>query len=286
MDVRDKIYINGSWVPSSGTGTLEVIDSTTEEVMATIPEGTLRTWTGPSGRRRPPSRPGRPPLTRREPRPWCRIGEALAARTDEIARSSRTKWACPSLWQAEFRSGFRRARSRRRTGGLVVPLGRGDRNSLVRTRAGRRSRRHHPVELPPLQIALKVPGPRAGLPPSSSSQARSPAERVRAGRGHSRGRPARGRVQPRHRRRPVVGEAIVSHPLVDMVSFYRLDPRRQADHGAGLPNVKRVALELGGKSANILLDDADFERRYQPTLRLLPELGSDLFRPHPHARAP
>ena len=40
MDVRDKIYINGSWVASTGTGTLEVIDSTTEEVLATIPDGT------------------------------------------------------------------------------------------------------------------------------------------------------------------------------------------------------------------------------------------------------
>ena len=40
MDVRDKIYINGSWVASTGSGTLDVIDSTTEEVMATIPEGT------------------------------------------------------------------------------------------------------------------------------------------------------------------------------------------------------------------------------------------------------
>ena len=40
MDVRDKIYINGAWVPSTGTGTLSVVDSTTEEVLATIPEGT------------------------------------------------------------------------------------------------------------------------------------------------------------------------------------------------------------------------------------------------------
>ena len=40
MDVRDKIYINGEWVASTGTGSLEVIDSTTEEVLATIPEGT------------------------------------------------------------------------------------------------------------------------------------------------------------------------------------------------------------------------------------------------------
>ena len=40
MDVRDKIYIDGAWVPSTGKGTLEVIDSATEEVFGTIPEGT------------------------------------------------------------------------------------------------------------------------------------------------------------------------------------------------------------------------------------------------------
>src|SRR6202453_3689335 len=40
MLVRDKIYINGAWVPSTGKGTLEVIDSATAEVFATIPEGT------------------------------------------------------------------------------------------------------------------------------------------------------------------------------------------------------------------------------------------------------
>jgi len=40
MLVRDTIYINGAWVPSTGKGTLEVIDSATEEVFATIPEGT------------------------------------------------------------------------------------------------------------------------------------------------------------------------------------------------------------------------------------------------------
>ena len=38
--VRDTIYINGAWVPSTGTGTLPVTNSTTEEVMGTIPEGT------------------------------------------------------------------------------------------------------------------------------------------------------------------------------------------------------------------------------------------------------
>ena len=39
MQVRDKIYIDGAWVPSAGTSTINVINSTTEEVMGTIPEG-------------------------------------------------------------------------------------------------------------------------------------------------------------------------------------------------------------------------------------------------------
>src|SRR5262245_54996295 len=37
---RDRLYINGAWVPSTGTGTIEVTNSTTEAVMGRIPEGT------------------------------------------------------------------------------------------------------------------------------------------------------------------------------------------------------------------------------------------------------
>ena len=40
MEIRDKIYIGGAWVPSAGAGVHEVIDSNTEEVIGTIPEGT------------------------------------------------------------------------------------------------------------------------------------------------------------------------------------------------------------------------------------------------------
>ncbi len=40
VEVRDKLYIDGSWVDSKGTDTLEVINSTTEEVMGTVPLGT------------------------------------------------------------------------------------------------------------------------------------------------------------------------------------------------------------------------------------------------------
>ena len=40
VQATDKLYIDGAWVPSTGTGWLEVVNSTTEEVMGRIPEGT------------------------------------------------------------------------------------------------------------------------------------------------------------------------------------------------------------------------------------------------------
>jgi acyl-CoA reductase-like NAD-dependent aldehyde dehydrogenase len=58
----------------------------------------------------------------------------------------------------------------------------------------------------------------------------------------------------------VVGEAIVRHPDVDMVSFTgSLAAGRQVASLAG-DGIKRVTLELGGKSAFVVLDDAPFEK--------------------------
>jgi betaine-aldehyde dehydrogenase len=59
---------------------------------------------------------------------------------------------------------------------------------------------------------------------------------------------------------PVVGEALARHPKVDMVSFTGSTHAGKRVSELASQTVKRVALELGGKSANILLDDADFGR--------------------------
>jgi aldehyde dehydrogenase (NAD+) len=59
---------------------------------------------------------------------------------------------------------------------------------------------------------------------------------------------------------PTVGAAISSHPDVDMVSFTGSTRAGIAIAVAAAPTVKRVTQELGGKSANIILDDADFEK--------------------------
>jgi aldehyde dehydrogenase (NAD+) len=59
---------------------------------------------------------------------------------------------------------------------------------------------------------------------------------------------------------PTVGSAIASHPDVDMVSFTGSTRAGISVAVGAAPTVKRVTQELGGKSANILLEDADFER--------------------------
>jgi aldehyde dehydrogenase (NAD+) len=53
------------------------------------------------------------------------------------------------------------------------------------------------------------------------------------------------------------GEAITTHPGVDMVSFTGSTRAGKAVAASAAATVKRVALELGGKSANVILPDAD-----------------------------
>jgi len=58
---------------------------------------------------------------------------------------------------------------------------------------------------------------------------------------------------------PMVGAVIAAHPDVAMVSFTGSTRAGVAVALAAAPTVKRVTQELGGKSANVILDDADFE---------------------------
>jgi aldehyde dehydrogenase (NAD+) len=57
-----------------------------------------------------------------------------------------------------------------------------------------------------------------------------------------------------------VGEALVAHPDVDMVSFTGSTRAGKRIAEVAGKQVKRVALELGGKSANVILDDADLDK--------------------------
>ncbi len=58
---------------------------------------------------------------------------------------------------------------------------------------------------------------------------------------------------------PTVGAALSEHPDIDMVSFTGSTRAGREVAKAAADTIKRVAQELGGKSANIVLDDADLE---------------------------
>jgi betaine-aldehyde dehydrogenase len=58
---------------------------------------------------------------------------------------------------------------------------------------------------------------------------------------------------------PVVGEALACNPQVDMISFTGSTRAGKRVTELGAQTVKRVTLELGGKSANVILDDADLD---------------------------
>ncbi|MEA2221017.1 MAG: aldehyde dehydrogenase, partial [Solirubrobacteraceae bacterium] len=57
----------------------------------------------------------------------------------------------------------------------------------------------------------------------------------------------------------VVGEAMSAHPGIDMISFTGSTAAGRRVSANAAATVKRVSLELGGKSPNVILDDADLE---------------------------
>ena len=57
-----------------------------------------------------------------------------------------------------------------------------------------------------------------------------------------------------------LGDTFATHPLVDMVSLTGSTAVGGVVGAAAAPSIKRVSLELGGKSANVVFDDVDVER--------------------------
>ncbi|BBX21704.1 aldehyde dehydrogenase [Mycolicibacter terrae] len=62
------------------------------------------------------------------------------------------------------------------------------------------------------------------------------------------------------------GEALTRHPGVDILSFTGSDTVGRKVYAQGAETVKKVVLELGGKSANIILDDTDLDKVMESVL--------------------
>ena len=81
------------------------------------------------------------------------------------------------------------------------------------------------------------------------------------------------------------GEALTRHPGVDLVSFTGSDAVGRKVYGQGADTLKKVVLELGGKSANVILDDASLDKVERRRRRDHHPLRPGLLAAHPHDRA-
>ena len=85
MTTFDKLYIDGAWVAPGSTETIDVIDSVTEEVMATIPAGTAGDVDAAVGAAKTAFAAWSTTPVEERAKYLTRIGDALGARTDELA---------------------------------------------------------------------------------------------------------------------------------------------------------------------------------------------------------
>ena len=261
MSNHDKVYIDGAWVPSTGSGSIEVFDSTNGSVIGSIPEGTaddvdkavqaaraaFDSWS----------------LTSPEERGkfMTRIGEGLAARMDEIAtvvtrEAGMPKWLSQMVQAGLPINSFNTAGALAESYKYEEEIG----NSLVVKEPVGVVGSITPWNYPLHQIAAKVAYAMAAgctvvLKPSEIAplDAFILAEVI-----HDVGLPA-GVFNMVTGVGPVVGEAIAAHPDIDMVSFTGSTRAGKRVAEVAAQTLKRVALELGGKSANIILDDVDDE---------------------------
>jgi aldehyde dehydrogenase (NAD+) len=256
-----KIYIDGSWIPSEGKGTIEVTNPVTEEIVGTVPEGTpadvdkaviaarkaFDTW-------------GQSSVDERV-KVLQRLQESLSSRMGEIAEVIISELGMPAhltnliqvglplgmigsyielaqsyKWEEEV-NGSLIVREPVGVVGAITPwnfpLHQITCKLLPAITAGC-TMVVKPSEVTPLTaFALAEILDEIDLPPGVFN--------LVTGYG------------------PVVGEAIAGHPDIDMVSFTGSTRAGKRVSELASQTVKRVALELGGKSPFIVLDDADLE---------------------------
>jgi aldehyde dehydrogenase (NAD+) len=262
VSIREKFYVNGEWIEPVGKDTLDVINSTTEEVMGRVPEGTAEdinravaaaraafdSWSATSAADRAGYLKA--------------IAAGLAARQNEIAAIIANEVGMPlplaTMIQAGMPAMVMGSYAKLLDGyAFEEQIG----NSVVVKEPVGVIGCITPWNYPLHQVVAKVgPALAAGctvvLKPSEVApltafilaeiidEAKLPAGVFNLVTGLG----------------AVAGEALASHPEVDMISFTGSTRAGKRVSELASQTVKRVALELGGKSANIILDDADLEK--------------------------
>ncbi|MCI3275615.1 aldehyde dehydrogenase family protein [Streptomyces cylindrosporus] len=262
MKAHDGHYIDGAWRPAAGQDGIDVVNPVDEQVIGRVPAGTAEDVDQAvrAARAALPAWAATPPAERA-----ARLGalrDVLVARKDEIAETVTAELGSPLKFSENVHA--------------AVPIAvAGSYAELAATYAFEEKAGNSTVYLEPVgvvgaitpwnyplhQIVAKVaPALAAGctvvLKPAEDTPlvAQLFAEAV-----HDAGVPA-GVFNLVTGLGPVAGQALAEHPGVDLVSFTGSTAvGRQIGRAAGAA-VKRVALELGGKSANVILPSADLAK--------------------------
>lgn len=262
MNNLRKFYIGGAWVEPSTAGTLDVVNPATEEVIGAVAMGAQADVDAAVAAARGAFESFS--ATSREERAALleRICEGYQARSADLAATVSAEMGAPMSLaaQAQVPAGLAHLTTMRKilaTFEFETDLGS---SRLVREPVGVCAF-ITPWNWPLNQIACKVaPALAAGctmvLKPSEVAPLNALLFTEIL---HEAGVPP-GVFNLVNGAGPVVGAALSSHAEVDMVSFTGSTRAGVQVARNAAPTVKRVAQELGGKSANIILDDADFGR--------------------------
>mgnify|MGYP002413576561 CR=1 FL=1 len=262
MHEREHLYIGGSWVEPIGDGSIDVINPATEERIGSVPvasnddvdaaveaaRGAFEYWSGTSVEERADF--------------LNRLSAAIKDRSEELAKLITSEVGTPIDYSRMAMVGTPRVVTRSYAKILDDFIWEEEvRNSLVVKEPIGVVAMITPWNFPLHQIIGKVaPAIAAGctmvLKPSKEAPLNAfvfadildeiglPDGVFNLVSGHGRD----------------IGETMSSHPGVDMVSFTGSTNAGVRVSELAAPSVKRVTLELGGKSANIILDDADIPR--------------------------
>lgn len=259
MRAYDKIYVGGQWTASESSETIQVFDSITEDVMATIPSGTAGDVAKAAAAAKSAFESWSALPAAERAKYLNRIGDALGGRMDEIASAISRETGMAKTLSNIIQVGlpinsFKQAAALAESFAYSREIG----SSLVVREPIGVVGCITPWNYPLHQIAAKVAFAMAAgctvvLKPSEVApiDAFMLTEII-----HEVGLPA-GVFNMVTGVGPVVGEAIAASPDVDMVSFTGSTRAGRRVAQVGAETVKKVALELGGKSANIICDDLD-----------------------------
>ena len=262
MIERDKLYIDGAWVEPDGRASIKVYNSGTEEVMGQIPDGSpadidravaaaraaFDSWSQ---------------VDREERSKYLqRIGEGLQARMGEIGETIAAEVGMPLNLSNIIQAGLPLMTFGSLPGILEsFPFEEQVGNSLVVREPVGVVGAITPWNYPLHQVAAKVaPALAAGCTVVLKPSEVAPLSAfILADVIHEVGLPA-GVFNLVTGTGPVVGEALAAHPEVDMISFTGSTRAGKRVSELASQTVKRVSLELGGKSPNVILEDADLPK--------------------------